>query len=85
MSRAKPSFVPEPRVWTAYQVAARLNMSEESWRKKRPDYEAKGFPRHDAFLGGWDADAIERWFDMRSGLVLPADDGFRRELEKWHG
>lgn len=86
MSRAKASFVPTPRVWTAYQVACFLNMSEEKWRGRRAEYEALGFPKRDEFLGGWDADAIERWLDVRSGLASPAPgDGLRGALEAWRG
>lgn len=86
MSRAKRIFTPEPRVWFAYQVAARLNMSEETFHGRRPKLEAMGFPRRDDFLGGWDADAVERWLDVRSGLASPhGGDDFRGKLAAWQG
>jgi hypothetical protein len=74
MSRAKPSYTPTPRVFDAYQVATRLNKSETWFHANRADLEAQAFPKRDDFLGGWDADAIERWLDLRSGIVSGADD-----------
>lgn len=86
MSRPVPRFTPEPRVWSGYQLACRLGMSEETWRRKRPDYEARGFPRFNDFLGGWDAKAVERWLDAQSGLVSPdGSDDFREEMARWAG
>ena len=85
MSRAKLPFMPEPRVWRACQVAARLGMSESTFGYRRKELEAQGFPRMDELLRGWDADAIERWLDARAGLAPHANDTFRGELEKWAG
>lgn len=68
MARAKPTFIPAPRAWTTYQVAARLNVSEHTFRKRRPELEAVGFPRFDDVLKGWDSEAIEHWMDHRSGI-----------------
>lgn len=68
MSRPKPAFTPDPRAWTEYQVAVRLNWSEVTFKKRLPKLEAEGFPRVDKLLGGRDAKAIEAWFDKRSGL-----------------
>jgi hypothetical protein len=86
VSRAKPAFVPAPRIWTAYQVACRLGISEETWRRRREAWEAQGFPAYDDFLGGWDGEAIERWFDRRAGLVsTTSGDDFRGRLAEWQG
>lgn len=68
----KPKYVPDPRMWSAYQVACRLGFSVEQFRLKRPDLEAKGFPQHDDVLGGWDSVAIETWLDVRAGLRPPS-------------
>lgn len=74
MSRAKPDFTPSPQVWNAYQVAAFLNISEETFRTRRPMLEAAGFPRYDTVMAGWYSGAIERWMDRRSGLVSSVND-----------
>ena len=74
MSSAKPKFVPEPRVRSSYQVACRFNVSEATFKKKRPDLERAGFPRYDDLLGGWDSAAIEAWFNLRCGLDLMKQD-----------
>lgn len=68
MARIKPKYIPEPRVLDTFQVATRLGKSEGTFTRNRQTLEANGFPCRDEFLGGWDADAIERWFDQRSGL-----------------
>lgn len=69
MSRAKPSYTPNPRVCDAYQVATRLNKSETWFNANRQALEAQGFPKRDDFLGGWDIVAVELWFDLRSGII----------------
>lgn len=69
MSRRRPGFVPQPRILTsAQQVAALLGHGEDWFRKNRAALERAGFPRQDALLGGWDAEAIEAWLDRRAGL-----------------
>ncbi len=82
MSRPKPKFAPEPRILNGYQVACRLNKSEVWFGQKRRQLEQMGFPRQDEFLGGWDADAIERWIDERSGL-FSSKSTLREEMEEW--
>ena len=68
MSRPKPTFTPDPRAWTEYQVAARLNLSEGTFKRRRAELEETGFPRYDELLGGTDSKAIEAWLDTRSGI-----------------
>ena len=69
MARRKPAHTPPPRNLNAFQVACRLGMCETTFRQRRPWLEeALGFPKRDEDLGGWDAKAIEEWFDDRSGL-----------------
>lgn len=76
MTRPRPSFTPEPRVWTDFQVATRLGKSESWLSDRRAELEKLGFPKRDAVLGGTDANAIERWLDARAGLSSPpVDDG----------
>ncbi len=72
MSNAKPKFVPAPRPWNEYQVAARLNRGTEWFRVNRKALEAEGFPRKDPLLDGWDSKAIEVWLDRRSSLAIDA-------------
>lgn len=83
MSKAKPDFTPIPRVWNDYQVAARFNRSAEWFRSRKAKLEKEGFPKKDGLLEGWDADAIESWFNKRSNLT-PANDAESRMLEKIH-
>ena len=71
MARRRPSFTPDPRIWNEFQVATRLGHSESWLHSHRAEFETQGFPTKDEFLGGTDADAVEAWLDMRSGL---ADD-----------
>ncbi len=68
MPKPKPRFVPNPRPWNEFQVAARLNRGVEWFRKHRMTLEVEGFPRKDPLLDGWDSKAIEEWLDRRSGL-----------------
>ncbi len=74
MSRAKPSYIPTPRTWDAFQVAARLGKGREWLKAHRQELEADGFPRYDDLLHGWDANAIEAWLDKRSGLATVEND-----------
>ena len=83
MSRARPRFIPEPRVWTRYQVACRLNKSEETLRKMLPELHKKGFPLWDELLGGFDADAIEAWLDRRAGLTDHPGNDIDGMIEQW--
>ncbi len=74
MNRAKRSYIPMPRGLDEFQVAARLGKSEGWFRKHRAELEANGFPKYDELLGGRDANAIEAWWDKRSGLATEASD-----------
>ena len=74
MTRAKPSYTPDPRAWDDYQVAARFGKSAGWFKEHRAELEAAGFPRYDELLDGRDADAIEAWFDLRSGLKQASHD-----------
>lgn len=74
MARAKPAYTPNPRMLNIYQLAARLGMSESTFARKLPILEAKGFPRRNDLIGGWDGDAIELWLDVQSGIGSTADD-----------
>ena len=74
MTKAKPKYTPDPRAWDDYQVAARLNKGVVWFNTHRSELEAAGFPRFDDLLGGRDANAIEAWFDRRSGLGQAASD-----------
>jgi len=81
MAHAKPKFIPSPRPWNEYQVAARLNRGSEWFRVNRAALEAEGFPRKDRLLDGWDSKAIEAWLDRRSGLLTPVNDAESQALE----
>lgn len=81
MARRKPTFIPEPRIWSEHQVACRLGISQGTFRLRLPKLTEKGFPQPDDLLDGWDAAAIEYWLDRRSGL--DTGTGFQREY--WLG
>ncbi len=83
MSRAMPRFIPDPRIWNQYQLCARLGMCAQTFKGKQADLEAKGFPRKDPELGGWDGDAVEQWLDERAGLVRDDPDLDDGELDGW--
>ena len=84
MTQAKRRFMPDPRCWTRPQVAARLGRSASWFEAHQSELEKYGFPKPDPLLGSWDAEAIERWLDVRSGLAEPApfDDGGLNERLK---
>jgi len=85
MSRTKPEFVPEPRIWSEKQCAALFGKGEQWLRDRLPRLEAAGFPPRDDLLGGRDADACKVWLDARSGLLAPdqhqVDDRWEEALK----
>ena len=86
MTNSKFQFQPEPRLFNASQVASRLGKGETWLYDHLAQLTAQGFPARDPLLGGWDAMAIERWWDKRSEIVEPdaANDNAIDELmEKW--
>ena len=74
MTPPKPKYTPDPRAWTAFQVAARFGRGPGWFEKHRAELEAAGFPRHDELSDGWDAKAIEAWWDRHSGLGQTVND-----------
>lgn len=55
------------------QVAQMLGMSEPTFRKKRAELEALGFPRHLPGLKVYSRPAVERWFRTNGDqLATPA-------------
>jgi len=82
-ARRKPNYVPLPRILDIYQVACRLGACESTFRNRRKKLEELGFPKKDEELGGWDADAIEAWFDRRSGLETGFSFDLEAELRGW--
>lgn len=80
MSR-RAKFMPRPRIWNEHQVACRLGFAVATFRTRIEKLVGQGFPQEDDLLGGWDANAVERWLDRRSGL--DNDTGFQKEI--WLG
>jgi len=74
--------MPESRLYDASQVAARLGKGETWLYDHLAQLTAQGFPARDPLLGGWDAKAIERWWDKRSKMSEPeaANDNM---LDEW--
>lgn len=86
MTHSKPKFQPEPRIISADQVAARLGKGTTWFHAHLCQLSAQGFPARDPLLGGWDAKAIERWWDKRSKMSEPEaanDNPFDGLMEKW--
>ena len=85
MTRARPLYMPTPRIWDETQTAARLGKGVTWWGENRDRFEAAGFPPVDDFLGGRDADAIDLWIDRRSNIAdaEPVNDNdlVKRRLE----
>ncbi len=81
MTRPRPQFEPEPRVWSEHQVACRFGRGESWLRDNRRRLEAAGFPQADDLLGGTDGDAVNRRLDTRSGM---ADDSETDDSELSH-
>ncbi|MDH3597171.1 MAG: hypothetical protein OEU09_22995 [Rhodospirillales bacterium] len=83
MTRPRPTYCPDPRIWNDYQVASRLGRSQGWLSKNRARLEAEGFPARDEWLDGTDAEAVEQWLDMRAGLVPENEDAaLARRLER---
>ncbi len=75
MTLPKPKYyIPEPRALDNYQVAAFFGKGVVWFNTHRSKLEAAGFPKFDDLLGGRDANAIEAWFDRRSGLGQAANE-----------
>ena len=74
--------MPESRLYDASQVASRLGKRETWLYDHLAQLTAQGFPARDPLLGGWDAKAIERWWDKRSKMSEPeaANDNM---LDEW--
>jgi len=83
MGKPLPKFVPKPRIWNQFQVCCRLGMSEDRFRGLRDWFSANGFPLRDEDLGGWDANAIEIWLDMRAGLKKHLPEPAVGEIGNW--
>lgn len=65
MPRARRIKV-KSRIVPAATVAQRLGHDPSWFFRRRSALEAKGFPKRDELLGGWDLDAIEHWLDRRN-------------------
>ena len=86
MTNSKYKFQPEPRLFNASQVASRLGKGESWLYDHLAQLTAQGFLARDPLLGGWDANAIERWWNNRSEIVeLEAanDNPFDELMKKW--
>lgn len=56
-----PRFHVDPGDVPAVVAARRLGLSEAQFQAKRPELEARGFPKPDPTTGNWDLDAIDQW------------------------
>lgn len=69
------------RVIPAGRVAQMLGRHPSWFRRRRALLEAQGFPARDDLLGGWHADAVDRWLAARSGASVPGSTDER--ASKW--
>jgi predicted DNA-binding transcriptional regulator AlpA len=79
MTTIRPSRaeLPMRRILDAAGVAGLFGKSRAWFYGRRTQLEARGFPRRDQLMGGWDAEAVHRWIDRQSGSDHPtavADD-----------
>ncbi|MDP7182432.1 MAG: hypothetical protein QGF18_01030 [Alphaproteobacteria bacterium] len=81
MGKSKLQFQPEPRLFTASQVAARLGKGETWLYEHLAQLSAQGFPKRDPLLQGWDAEAIEIWLDKRG--LEPKDQDDDNVFNEW--
>lgn len=69
---------PQPLTWGPAEVAAALGLTEASFRARRPDLEAAGFPlRLPVLRGRWSVEAVKSWVAL-AGLrddVAPNGEG----------
>jgi hypothetical protein len=72
MTRARPKFNLPPRGLAEGETAGYLGLGSTEYRNLLPKLEAEGFPKPDAVTGRRDHQAIDAWWDHRSGL---AEDG----------
>lgn len=68
MTPQLPVPSPPSRCLTARQVAARLGRSVTWFHDHKRELLVAGFPACDPLLGKYDAAAVERWLDRRSGI-----------------
>ena len=74
MPKPKPTFIPDPRFYTAYQVATLLGKSGTWFKTRRANLERRGFPKRNELIDGWDAKAIEHYCDLKSGIRQPVSN-----------
>lgn len=82
MSRSTKLFQHAPRGMSQFDVAVYLRRSEGWLHEHLPMLLAEGFPAPDPLLGTWDKAAIDRWWNVRSGLAAPPEEDWDAELEK---
>ena len=69
MTRRRPAYEPEPRIYSEHALAVMFGKDDEKFREMRPRLEAEGFPKRDDLLGGTDSAAAHRWLDQRAGFA----------------
>lgn len=60
-----------PADLTQREVARRLGMGVEDFRKHAPDLAGRGFPSPDPLTGRYDPEAVERWRRLRNANLFP--------------
>ena len=71
MSRRTRRAAPvDPRGWTQFDVACYLQISETRLHALLPQMREVGFPAPDPLMERYDRNAIDDWWDKRSGLKL---------------
>lgn len=66
--RKPPPIMPDSRIWSHVQVAARLGRGSQWLYDNLPRLKQIGFPLKDRDLGGYDSHAVEAWLDRRAGI-----------------
>ncbi len=66
-------FPIQPRMVGPEKVARRLGVTLSAFREKRQELEIQGFPQPDAVLGTYCLEAVDRWIDLRAGLMREDD------------
>lgn len=60
-----------PADLTQREVARRLGMPVEEFRKHVPELASRGFPAPDPLTGRYDPEGVERWRRLRNANLFP--------------
>lgn len=66
-------FPVQPRMVGPEKVARRLGVTLAFFTNCRAALEAEGFPKPDGVLGTYCLESVDKWIDVRAGLIRDGD------------